>query len=101
MICGLGTFLLRKSGTALLGNTLPYARVEDLVSLIEAHAAVVGVYDVKTELVGTDTVRFKAEVQFNPQTVTERILQAGLHRKSSSSNAATAAGDAGDQEQEA
>jgi len=77
MICGLGTFLLRKSGTALLGNTLPDARVEDLVSLIEAHAAVVSVYDVKTELIGTDTVRFKAEVQFNPQTITERILDVG------------------------
>jgi len=79
MICGLGTFLLRNSGTALLGNTLPDVRVEDLVSLIEAHAAVVCVYDVKTELVGTDTVRFKAEVQFNPQTITERILDVGCH----------------------
>merc|ERR1719195_257260 len=77
MICGLGTFLLRKSGAALLGNTLRDARVEDLVSLIEAHAAVVCVYDVKTELVGTDTVCFKAEVQFNPQTITERILNVG------------------------
>lgn len=77
MICGLSTFLLRNSGTALLGNTLPDARVEDLVSLIEAHAAVVCVYDVKTELVGTDTVCFKAEVQFNPQTITERILNVG------------------------
>jgi len=85
MVCGLSTFLLRKSGNALLGKTLPDARVEDLVSLIEAHAAVVGVYDVKTELVGTDTVRFKAEVQFNPQTITERILQVGGHLEDASS----------------
>jgi len=80
MICGVSGFLLRKSGTALLGQTLPGWRTKALVSRLEAHAAVVGVYDVKTEMVGTDTVRFKAEVQFNPQAITERVLQAGSLR---------------------
>lgn len=75
MVCGISTFLLRKSGKALLGQTLPSWRVQALVLQLEAHAAVVNVYDVKTELVGTDTVRFKAEVQFNAQAITERILR--------------------------
>lgn len=74
MVCGLSSFLLRKSGTALLGQTLPQWRVKVLVSLLESQPAIVNVYDVKTEMVGTDTVRFKAEVQFNPQAITERIL---------------------------
>eukprot|EP00929_Paragymnodinium_shiwhaense_P078783 TRINITY_DN40866_c0_g1_i1.p1 TRINITY_DN40866_c0_g1~~TRINITY_DN40866_c0_g1_i1.p1 ORF type:complete len:679 (+),score=111.94 TRINITY_DN40866_c0_g1_i1:56-2092(+) len=74
MVCGVSRFLLRKSGTALLGETLPEWRVKELIARVEAHEAVVNVYDVKTEMVGTDTVRFKAEVQFNPQTITERIL---------------------------
>merc|ERR1712216_934203 len=38
---------------------------------------VVNVYDVKTEVVGTDTVRFKAEVQFNPHEITERVMRVG------------------------
>jgi len=81
MVCGVSGFLLRKSGIALLGQTLPGWRVKALVSRLEAHAAVVNVYDVKTEMVGTDTVRFKAEVQFNPQAITERILRAGSRKE--------------------
>lgn len=77
LVCGVSGFLLNKSGTALLGQTLPRWRVQGLISCLEAHAAVVNVYDVKTEMIGTDTVRFKAEVQFNPQSITERILNTG------------------------
>uniref|UniRef100_A0A7S1PNS3 Cation efflux protein transmembrane domain-containing protein n=1 Tax=Alexandrium catenella TaxID=2925 RepID=A0A7S1PNS3_ALECA len=77
MVCVAGGFLLRKSGNALLGQTLPGWRVKALITRLEAHAAVVNVYDVKTEMVGTDTVRFKAEVQFNPQAISEHILRAG------------------------
>merc|ERR1712176_1419219 len=76
MVCGVSAFLLRKSGNALLDQTLPRWRVKRLIMELEGHPAVVNVYDVITEMIGTDTVRFKAEVQFNPQTITERILQA-------------------------
>lgn len=75
IVCGVSGFLLRRSGDALLGKTLPNWRVKALVARMEAHPAVFNVYDVKTEMVGTDTVRFKAEVQFNPQVVTERVLK--------------------------
>eukprot|EP00927_Polykrikos_kofoidii_P031367 TRINITY_DN26992_c0_g1_i1.p1 TRINITY_DN26992_c0_g1~~TRINITY_DN26992_c0_g1_i1.p1 ORF type:complete len:686 (+),score=86.12 TRINITY_DN26992_c0_g1_i1:57-2114(+) len=74
-VCWVSAFLLRKSGIALLGQTLPKWRVQELIWHIEEHAAVVNVYDVKTEMIGTDTVRFKAEVQFNPQTITTRMLE--------------------------
>jgi hypothetical protein len=76
MVCGLSSFLLRKSGQALLGSTLPRWRVKALILRLESHPAVVSVYDVKTNIAGTDTVRFKAEVQFNPQAITERLLSA-------------------------
>merc|ERR1711979_169213 len=75
MVCGVSSFLLRKSGNALLGQTLPQWRVKRLIMELEGHPAVVNVYDVKTEIMGTDTVRFKAEVQFNPQVITERMLE--------------------------
>lgn len=74
-------FLLGKSGNALLGQTLPTWRVKSLIETLEAHAAVVNVYDVKTELVGVDTVRFKAEVQFNTQAITERMMEASQERQ--------------------
>lgn len=96
IVCGVSLFLMRKSGNALLGQTLPSWRVHALVSLLEAHPSVVNLYDVKTEMLGIDTVRFKAEVQFNPQAVTARILQAGLHN--STMAAATAAAGASEGE---
>merc|ERR1740121_745424 len=70
MVTGLSHFLMRRSGQALLGCTLPGWRVKALVLRLESHPAVVAVYDVKT-----DVVRFKAEVQFNPQAITERLLR--------------------------
>merc|ERR1711971_586005 len=91
MVCGVSAFLLRKSGIALLGQTLPRWRVKRLIMELEGHPAVVNVYDVKTEMIGTDTVRFKAEVQFNPQMITERILQAMRNDESGIEVAASAA----------
>jgi len=64
---GVSFFLLRRSGAALLGRTLPMNRVVHLVEHLEERATISGVYDVKTEVLGTDTVRFKAEVQFNAE----------------------------------
>merc|ERR1719282_953316 len=51
IVCGVSSFLMRKSGNALLGQTLPKWRVEGLVAKLEAHPSIVGVFDVKTELV--------------------------------------------------
>ncbi|EER01938.1 conserved hypothetical protein [Perkinsus marinus ATCC 50983] len=65
-----------RSGTQLLlGATLPSDEVEMVIRSLEADPVVVGVYDVKTELVGTTTARFKAEVEFNAEAVTRRRLK--------------------------
>merc|ERR1719401_1472534 len=69
--------LLHRSGEALLGRTLPMKRVELIVERLEERATIFAVYDVKTEVVGTDTVRFKAEVHFNSEAITKCILQIG------------------------
>eukprot|EP00747_Dinoflagellata_sp_TGD_P080555 gnl/TRDRNA2_/TRDRNA2_160944_c0_seq1.p1 gnl/TRDRNA2_/TRDRNA2_160944_c0~~gnl/TRDRNA2_/TRDRNA2_160944_c0_seq1.p1 ORF type:complete len:348 (-),score=74.49 gnl/TRDRNA2_/TRDRNA2_160944_c0_seq1:73-963(-) len=79
MVGIVSVFLLRRSGDLLLGKTLPQRRVEHLVICLEDRPAIVNVYDVKTEVIGTDTVRFKAEVQFNSQALTERLL--GMRRR--------------------
>jgi hypothetical protein len=73
-------FLLQRSGAALLGRTLPMNRVIQLVEHLEERPTIAGIYDVKTEVLGTDTVRFKAEVQFNAEEITESIL--GIGRES-------------------
>jgi len=73
-------YLLQRSGAALLGRTLPMSRVLHLVEILEERPTIAGVYDVKTEVLGTDTVRFKAEVQFNAAGITESILGIGRER---------------------
>lgn len=70
-------FLLQRSGAALLGRTLPMARIEQIVEKLEERPTVTAVYDVKTEVLGTETVRFKAEVCFNPVGITRHILGVG------------------------
>lgn len=67
-------FLLQRSGAALLGRTLPISRVIPIVERLEERRTITSVYDVKTQVLGTDTVRFKAEVLFNAEAITDSIL---------------------------
>lgn len=66
--------LLSKSSGALLGNTLPLVRVQHIVRQLEARPGIESLFDVKTEVIGTSTVRFKAEVQFNPEAITQGLV---------------------------
>jgi len=75
------TFLMRRSSEALLGQTLPVERVERLVEHLEARQSIVAIYDVKTHVIGTDMVRFKAEVQFNPEAITRGIVETWTQRQ--------------------
>eukprot|EP00397_Hematodinium_sp_SG-2012_P020689 GEMP01021332.1.p1 GENE.GEMP01021332.1~~GEMP01021332.1.p1 ORF type:complete len:571 (+),score=107.77 GEMP01021332.1:92-1804(+) len=65
-------FLLNKSQRALLGQTLPETLVLRLIDVVLADPVVNDVQDVKTEVVGTTTVRFKAEVSFNAEEITRK-----------------------------
>jgi len=71
---GAAKFLLSRSGDLLMHSTLPVQRVERLVDKLEALPSIVAAYDVKTQVIGTDTVRFKAEVQFNPEAITAELI---------------------------
>lgn len=77
-------FLLNRTGRALLGKTLPAPRVVQIVDKLENWHTIVAVYDVKTEVIGTDTVRFKAEVQFNSDTITTSLLNSDTWKPLSS-----------------
>lgn len=64
--------LLSRSSTSLLGQTLPLSLVLEITMMLEHDPVVVAVYDVKTEVLGVDTARFKAEIEFNADAITRR-----------------------------
>ena len=67
-------FLLGRSQSALVGRTLSINTVKRIVNMIESRPTVIGIYDIKTECLGPDTVRFKAEVEFNAEALSKQRL---------------------------
>jgi len=67
------TLMLAKNAKALVGETLPVEETEFLVFKLEEDDVVNSVHDVKTEVLGLDTVRFKAEIEFNAEAITRKI----------------------------
>eukprot|EP01059_Diplonema_ambulator_P012789 TRINITY_DN23256_c0_g1_i1.p1 TRINITY_DN23256_c0_g1~~TRINITY_DN23256_c0_g1_i1.p1 ORF type:complete len:501 (+),score=76.06 TRINITY_DN23256_c0_g1_i1:77-1504(+) len=65
--------LLSVSGRSLLGATLPVDRVTTVIEKLQMDEVVVEVYDVKTQVLGTDTVRFKAEIHYNAEAITKKL----------------------------
>mmetsp|Transcript_9368 Transcript_9368/g.18218 ORF Transcript_9368/g.18218 Transcript_9368/m.18218 type:complete len:139 (-) Transcript_9368:301-717(-) len=65
--------ILTKNAKALVGETLPVSTVEKLVFMLEEDDVINSVHDVKTEVLGVDTVRFKAEIEFNAEAITRKI----------------------------
>lgn len=58
-----------------LGGTVP-RRTENVVSMLLADEMVLSVQDVKSVMVGPSAARFKAEIHFNPQLLSEKYLSA-------------------------
>ena len=73
-IIAVSGFLLTRSQSALLGMTLPIGIVRNLTSIIENQPTIVAVYDVKSEVIGTETMRFKAEIEFNAEAISKNRL---------------------------
>jgi len=73
-VLAVSTKLLVQSQAALVGRTLPVSTVTPILLLLEGHSSVVAVHDVKTEVAGAETVRFKAEIEFNAEELTKKRL---------------------------
>jgi len=58
-----------------LGQSVP-RRTRDVVRTLEADEMVLTVQDVKSVLVGPQSARFKAEIHFNPQLLSDKYLAA-------------------------
>ena len=72
MVSGVAVRLLGWSSTSLLGATLPVERVTKVIEMLQNDPIVVDVFDVKTQVLGTDTVRFKAEIHYNAEMITKK-----------------------------
>ncbi len=66
--------LLVKTAKALVGETLPVHTVDYVIYRLEQDPVVYSVHDVKTEVLGVDTVRFKAEIEFNAEAITRKLM---------------------------
>lgn len=74
LVSGVSYFLLQRTQAALLGRALPEHLVMNLSSKVMTDfRSVVDVADIKTEVLGTDTVRYKAEVRFNPEAISRDL----------------------------
>ena len=68
-------FLVVKNRKALLGQTVHSALQQEIIDVLEADSAVESVHDVKATVMGADSVRFKAEIDFDGTTIAARWLE--------------------------
>lgn len=78
LVSSMAAFLLSRTQVALLGQSLPEHLVVDISRRVRNFKTVSELYDIKTEILGTDTVRFKAEIRFNPEGVSGKKTPGGL-----------------------
>mmetsp|Transcript_31596 Transcript_31596/g.75747 ORF Transcript_31596/g.75747 Transcript_31596/m.75747 type:complete len:495 (-) Transcript_31596:8-1492(-) len=71
-------WLLKRTTASLLGRPLPLAEVRNIILKVEDLETVIALSDVKTEMIGTDAVRFKAEVRFNAEAITKKCWGSDL-----------------------
>ena len=78
-------FLVIKNRKALLGQTVNSALQQEIIDMLEADPAIESIHDVKATIMGADSLRFKAEIDFDGKAIAERWLSsqdiAQLHRE--------------------
>ena len=74
MMGAVAIFIINRN-RLFLGGAVP-RRSADVVAMLAADEMVLSVQDVKSVMVGPSTARFKAEIHFNPQLLSEKYLKA-------------------------
>jgi zinc transporter 9 len=67
-------FLVSKNRSALLGRTVTQSERAAVIGVLQADPAVEHIHDVKATVMGAETFRFKAEVDFDGRIVAQRAL---------------------------
>jgi zinc transporter 9 len=62
-------FLIQRNTNALVGQSIPPAKMKKLIELLEGDKVVRSVHDIKATDLGADSVRFKAEINFDGREV--------------------------------
>ncbi|XP_031553608.1 zinc transporter 9-like [Actinia tenebrosa] len=63
-------FLISRNADFLIGRSMPPARLKQIIEVLESDIIVRSIHDVKATEMGADTVRFKAEVNFDGREIT-------------------------------
>lgn len=70
------TFLVRSNVEALIGQSIPHNRLDELREQLEDDAVIRGLYDIKATQLGYSEFKFKAEIDFDGREVTRAYLEA-------------------------
>lgn len=62
-------FLIRRNSSALVGQSIPREDLKEIIDLLESDVMIRSIHDIKATDMGADTVRFKAEVNFDGREV--------------------------------
>ena len=76
LMAGCAAFIIRRNMRDLVGKAMPKKSQDQIMSLLEADKAVVAVHKVKAVLMGTDEIRFKAEIDFDGRQIAKHLLRA-------------------------
>jgi solute carrier family 30 (zinc transporter), member 9 len=74
MMGAVAVFIINRN-RRFLGQTVP-ARTDLVRDMLQSDEMVLSVQDVKSVMVGPNSARFKAEIHFNPQLLSDKYLQA-------------------------
>ncbi|XP_077969781.1 proton-coupled zinc antiporter SLC30A9, mitochondrial-like [Styela clava] len=69
------TFLVRSNVEALIGQSIPQNRLDELQEQLEDDAVIRGLYDIKATQLGYSEFKFKAEIDFDGREVTRAYLE--------------------------
>lgn len=74
LLGAVATFLIRRNANFLVGRSIPEDRLKQIMDVLEQDIMVRSIHDVKATELGADTVRFKAEINFDGREITRRHL---------------------------
>jgi len=63
-------FLIRRNANALVGKSIPPEELKRILTVVENDIMVRSIHDVKATEIGADTIRFKAEINFDGRELT-------------------------------
>jgi zinc transporter 9 len=74
LLAVVAVFLVKRNVAGLTGTSLSPSKLNELVNQIKKDPAVISVHDVKSQSLGPEWSKFKAEINFNGGEITRRYL---------------------------